>query len=98
MKMKPTNYKDMPLSLRAQGILAHIERRGGVEGFTQGELYKISSDGQTSIMSGMRELADKGYLRKSRKTGKGRKGYPGWDYQLLKPAHSSITKRAPATT
>lgn len=68
MKVRNYLYLDDPkLSWKAKGILAYFllaEKRG--ENVNQQDLFGLSTDGESSVRSGIQELMKAGYLTRKR--------------------------------
>lgn len=72
---------DATLSWRAKGMLAYLLSLPDDWQIYQEELVTHSTDGITSLRSGLKELEDAGYLKRVQaRDDKGR--YVGWDYEV----------------
>lgn len=64
--------QDKELSWKAKGLYAAIAARVEEGEFTQMDLSKMSTDGASSVSSGVKELVDRGYLSRKRARTNGR--------------------------
>lgn len=75
------NYlDDERLSWKAKGLLSYMLILGDGSNFRLKDLCKNSSDGQSAISSGIKELESAGYL--TRKQLRSDSGFAGWEYAV----------------
>src|SRR5678816_4105959 len=69
---------DAKLSMKAKGLAAILLASGSwakEEDVTTDELIGLATDGRDSILAGLRELEQAGYLTRARRTGEGGRIY-----------------------
>lgn len=80
-----TVLKDTNLSWKAKGIFMYLlDQAETQELFYETEIAKHSTDGLTSLRSGLKELEQRGYLKRQRVRGKQGK-FKGNEWILFEP-------------
>lgn len=70
--------RDESLSWKAKGLFSFLWSQADNWNFYESEVVKHSTDGISSLRSGLKELENHGYLKRTRERKKGKFGVPVW--------------------